>query len=122
MEVTGSLAKGLYLPYSDVDLPVLGQRQVPSLHYLLDVLVQHGVAACVPPTALDRAAEPIAKFVFLAPDLSLGIKAAVSAAGLVKEFLEFPCFRPLSVVVRYYLRKRGLVEVFKGACLPKPSL
>lgn len=47
VEVTGSLANGLYLPESDIDLTVVGQW-APSpqpLYALRDALLQHGVAS-----------------------------------------------------------------------------
>ncbi|KAK8399468.1 hypothetical protein O3P69_003510 [Scylla paramamosain] len=86
VEVTGSLATGLYLPDSDVDLTVLDQWQAPPLHQLRDALVRRGVAAAASTTVLDRATVPLVKFVHaptgLHVDVSFGNVAAVRTCAI----------------------------------------
>ena len=121
VEVTGSLANGLYLPDSDIDLTLLGQwpaRPAP-LPVLRDVLLQQCVAAPGSVTVLGSATVPLVKFVHqqtgVHVDVSLGGEAAVRAAALVVRFEhQFPSLAPLVMVVRQYLRRLGLAEVFSG--------
>lgn len=116
-EVTRSLATGLFLPDSDVDFTVLGQWRTPSLQQLHDALVQKGQAAPNTAVGLDKASVPIIKFILAATglqvDISFGNKTAVLAVNLVQGFLRrFPNLRLLALTVRYFLRQRGLAEVY----------
>lgn len=121
VEATGSLANGLYLADSDVDVTLLGQwpASPPPLLALRDALQQQGVARPGQVTVLEKTTVPLVKFVHQATglpvDVSFGSEAAVRTTGLVKELVRrFPGLAPLALLVRYYLRGLGLGEVFTG--------
>ena len=121
VELTGSLANGLYLADSDVDVTLLGHWPDPPspLLVLRDALLQQGVARPSELTVLHMARVPLIKFTHQATglpvDVSFGNGAAVHAAELVKQLASrFPGLAPVSLFVRHYLCGLGLAEVFTG--------
>ena len=92
VEVTGSLANGLYLPDSDVDLTLVGQWALspPPLYVLRDALLQQGVALPAQLNVLEKATVPLVEMVHretgLSVDVSFGGETAVRAAAMVKGF------------------------------------
>ena len=121
VHVTGSLASGLYLPDSDVDMTLLGYwpQSPPPLLALQDALLQRGVARPASLKVLDKASVPLVQFVHrdtgVEVDVSLGGEAAVRAAALVAGFRrEFTALTPVALFVRYYLKQLKLGQVFTG--------
>ncbi|XP_045101252.1 poly(A) RNA polymerase protein 2-like [Portunus trituberculatus] len=121
VEITGSLANGMYLPDSDVDLTLVGQWPLsPSpLLVLRDTLLQQGVALPASLKVLEKTTVPLVKFVHrqtgVEVDVSLGGEAAVRAAVLVADFKkQFKTLTPVALFVRYYLKQLNLGQVFTG--------
>ncbi|XP_063876091.1 uncharacterized protein LOC135109036 [Scylla paramamosain] len=121
VQVMGSLANGLYLPDSDVDLTLVGQwpPSPPPLLVLRDALLQQGVALPASLKVLEKATVPLVKFVHqqtgVEMDVSLGGEAAVRAAVLVADFKkQFNTLTPVVLFVRYYLKQLNLGQVFTG--------
>jgi DNA polymerase sigma len=134
----GSQATGLALPGGDLDIVVLGvgpqlqraatgftagQRRVLSEHLedLLDALRRGG--ALLSSVQIIDAKIPIIKCLIqtsragpaLPADISFGAaNGAAAVKFLRRQILAVPPLRPLSLVVKAFLRDRGLNEVFTG--------
>ncbi|XP_063873184.1 uncharacterized protein LOC135107360 [Scylla paramamosain] len=121
VQVTGSLANGLYLPDSDVDLTLVGQwpPSPPPLLVLRDALLHKDVALPASLKVLEKATVPLVKFVHqqtgVEVDVSLGGEAAVRAAVLVADFKkQFNTLTPVVLFVRHCLKQLHLGQVFTG--------
>jgi len=134
----GSQATGLALPGGDLDIVVLGvgpqlqraatgfttgQRRVLGEHLedLLDALRCNGTL--LSSVEIIDAKIPIIKCLIqtshaepaLPADISFGaINGAAAVTFLRRQILAVPPLRPLSLVVKAFLRDRGLNEVFTG--------
>ncbi|RHY30802.1 hypothetical protein DYB32_004013 [Aphanomyces invadans] len=114
----GSLFTEMYLPSSDIDMVVLdGPSGKEPLYTLAQRLEDLGIVSFL--EVVDSARIPIVKFVHtesgLSVDVSFGVTSGFATGDLVKGYQEkFPAFRPLTLVLKYFLQQRGLNETFKG--------
>ncbi|DBA00348.1 TPA: LOW QUALITY PROTEIN: hypothetical protein N0F65_000533 [Lagenidium giganteum] len=118
LETFGSHETQMFLPKSDIDMVLFG---VPSgtapLFKLAEMLSELGLVSYL--EVVDKARIPIVKFVHKASniqvDVSFNIASGLATADLVKHYMRvFPAFRPLVLVLKYYLSQRGLNETFAG--------
>ncbi|CAG5107900.1 Oidioi.mRNA.OKI2018_I69.chr1.g3543.t2.cds [Oikopleura dioica] len=127
VEVFGSFQTGLYLPTSDIDMVVLGEKidqrygnPQNSPHYRLqDRLLKQGIAERYNIKVIDSAAVPIIKMrdmiTDIKVDISFNMKTGVTAIGLVKGYIrQFPALRYLVLVLKQFLLQRDMNEVWTG--------
>ncbi|CBY24115.1 unnamed protein product [Oikopleura dioica] len=127
VEVFGSFQTGLYLPTSDIDMVVLGEKIEPRYgnpqngpHYRLqDRLLKQGIAERYSIKVIDSAAVPIIKMrdmiTDIKVDISFNMKTGVTAIGLVKGYIrQFPALRYLVLVLKQFLLQRDMNEVWTG--------
>lgn len=118
LETFGSHHTQMFLPNSDIDMVIFG---IPSgtgpLFELAGKLEQDGMVTYL--EVIDKARIPIVKFVHKATniqvDVSFNIGGGLATADLVKHYMRvYPAFRPLTLVIKYFLAQRGLNETFGG--------
>lgn len=118
LETFGSHHTQMFLPNSDIDMVIFG---IPSgtgpLFELAAKLEQDGMVTYL--EVIDKARIPIVKFVHKATniqvDVSFNIGGGLATADLVKHYMRvYPAFRPLTLVIKYFLAQRGLNETFGG--------
>lgn len=118
LETFGSHHTQMFLPNSDIDMVIFG---IPSgtgpLFELAAKLEQDGMVSYL--EVIDKARIPIVKFVHKATniqvDVSFNIGGGLATADLVKHYMRvYPGFRPLTLVIKYFLAQRGLNETFSG--------
>ncbi|OQR86062.1 Poly(A) RNA polymerase [Achlya hypogyna] len=118
VEAFGSHLTEMYLPTSDVDLVVQGAPAgKKALWALAGRLEELGVVSYL--EVIDSARIPIVKLVHaptqLHMDFSFNITSGLSTADLVMMYMrKYPSFRPLVILLKYFLLQRGLNETFKG--------
>ncbi|RHY84717.1 hypothetical protein DYB35_005534 [Aphanomyces astaci] len=118
MGTFGSLLTEMYLPTSDIDMVVLdGPSGKEPLYTLARRVEELGMASYL--EVVDSARIPIVKFVHtasgLSVDVSFGVTSGFATADLVKGYrLKHPAFRPLTLLLKYFLQQRNLNETFKG--------
>lgn len=121
VDVFGSYKTGLFLPTSDIDMVVFGEWPSTSLplNYLKDALIRERISDHENIKVLDKASVPIIKILEtrteLKIDISFNTVNGVKSAALIKQFLaEFPCLRPLVMVLKQFLLQRDYNEVWTG--------
>ena len=121
VDIFGSYKTGLFLPTSDIDMVVFGewkQQQLP-LNALRDALIKEKISDYDNIKVLDKASVPIVKILEtnteLKVDISFNTINGVKSADLIKKFLvEYPCLRPLVMVLKQFLIQRDFNEVWTG--------
>jgi non-canonical poly(A) RNA polymerase PAPD5/7 len=111
--------EGLFLPTSDIDMVVFGEWKTLPLNALKDALIKERISDCENIKVLDRASVPIIKILEtnteLKVDISFNTINGVKSAELIKKFLvEYPCLRPLVMVLKQFLIQRDFNEVWTG--------
>lgn len=117
--VFGSYKTGLFLPTSDIDMVVIGEWNSLPLNQLKEALIKEGISDQENIKCLDKATVPIIKILEtkteLKVDISFNTINGVNSAELIKKFLvEFPCLRPLVMVLKQFLIQRDYNEVWTG--------
>ncbi|CAH8869045.1 unnamed protein product [Trichobilharzia szidati] len=117
VDIFGSFKTGLYLPTSDIDMVIFGEWDALPLHTLKHALYKSGISSKI--TVLDKATVPIVKMTDretnLRVDISFNMKNSVKAAELILSYMKtYPCLPYLVFVLKQYLRRRGLNEVWTG--------
>lgn len=119
VDVFGSYKTGLFLPTSDIDMVVFGEWKNLPLNHLKDALIKACISDQDNIKVLDKASVPIIKIfetkTELKVDISFNTINGVKSAELIKKFLvEFPCLRPLVMVLKQFLIQRDFNEVWTG--------
>lgn len=118
LKTFGSHETQMFLPNSDIDMVVFG---VPAgtapLFELAQRLEELDMVSYL--EVIDKARIPIVKFVHKASnihvDISFNIGGGLATADLVKHYMRvYPAFRPITLVLKYFLAQRGLNETFAG--------
>ncbi|KAJ0406815.1 hypothetical protein P43SY_008837 [Pythium insidiosum] len=118
MDTFGSHRTQLFLPNSDIDIVIFG---VPSgtkpLFELAERLEALDMVSYL--EVIDKARIPIVKFVHKASniqvDVSFNVSSGLATADLVRHYMRvYPAFRPLTLVLKYFLAQRTLNETFAG--------
>ena len=127
VHVIGSCATDLYLPDSDIDLVV---RSSPS-HPPLTLSDLHSLGSLLQPlasslTVISTASVPLIKLVHaqsaFTVDLTLNVDTGIHSTALVLDYLDqFDVLRPLTIVVKQFLKARGLNDLYTGG-LPSYTL
>ncbi|CAK4075053.1 unnamed protein product [Aphanomyces euteiches] len=114
----GSQLTQMFLPTSDIDMVVLnGPEGKEPLFALAARLEELDMVSYI--EVVDGARIPIVKFVHaesgLSVDVSFGVTSGFATAELVLSYQKkFAPFRPLTLLLKYFLQQRGLNETFKG--------
>lgn len=114
----GSHETQMFLPNSDIDMVIFGTPSgTAPLFELAERLKLDDMVSYL--EVIDKARIPIVKFVHKASniqvDVSFNIAGGLATADLVKHYMRvYPSFRPLTLVVKYFLAQRGLNETFAG--------
>ena len=122
VDVFGSYRTGLFLPTSDIDMVVredsIDKNNLP-LKVLKDVLIKEKISDQENIKVLDRASVPIIKILETKTDLKVDISFnkvnGLKSVELIKSYLdEFPCLKPLVMVLKQFLIQRDFNEVWTG--------
>lgn len=121
VDIFGSYKTGLFLPTSDIDMVVFGEWKNGSypLHILKNALIKEKISDSENIKVLDKASVPIIKILEVKTDIKVDISFntsnGVKSAELIKKYLvEFPCLRPLVMVLKQFLIQRDFNEVWTG--------
>ncbi len=122
VDVFGSYKTGLFLPTSDIDMVVFGEFGKPNslpLKVLRDALIKEKISNDENIRVLDKASVPIIKILETKTDIKVDISFntlnGVKSAELIKKYLiEYPCLRPLVMVLKQFLIQRDFNEVWTG--------
>ena len=119
VDVFGSYKTGLFLPTSDIDMVVFGEWKTLPLNFLKDALIREHISDADNVKVLDKASVPIIKILETRTDLKVDISFnttnGVKSADLIKNYLkEYPCLRPLVMVLKQFLIQRDFNEVWTG--------
>eukprot|EP00670_Eutreptiella_braarudii_P027297 CAMPEP_0174378894 /NCGR_PEP_ID=MMETSP0811_2-20130205/122348_1 /TAXON_ID=73025 ORGANISM="Eutreptiella gymnastica-like, Strain CCMP1594" /NCGR_SAMPLE_ID=MMETSP0811_2 /ASSEMBLY_ACC=CAM_ASM_000667 /LENGTH=468 /DNA_ID=CAMNT_0015531251 /DNA_START=39 /DNA_END=1442 /DNA_ORIENTATION=- len=121
VHVFGSMQTGLLLPASDVDLCVDGVTSCKIQEALerISTRLEMREISLEKPRIIANAKVPIIKFTDrlsrLECDISINAIAGRQNTSMVKKLLDkYPQARPLVLIIKTYLRQRGLNEVFSG--------
>lgn len=98
---------------------VFGEWKQLPLNALKEALVKEDISDYANIQVLDRASVPIIKIfeakTELKVDISFNTINGVKSAELIKKFLvEYPCLRPLVMVLKQFLIQRDFNEVYTG--------
>lgn len=116
--VFGSTRTEMYLPTSDVDMVILGCPEAcMTYHQLAEKLVEKNLVSYI--EVVDGAKIPIVKFCHsgtnLQCDIAFNNSGGLATADLIVSYMQqFPAFRPLVLVLKYFLHQRSLNETFQG--------
>ncbi|TDH65140.1 hypothetical protein CCR75_007159 [Bremia lactucae] len=118
IETFGSHYTQMFLPQSDIDMVLFG---VPDgkepLYKLAQCLEEKDLVSYL--EVIDKARIPIVKMVHkvsgIHVDVSFNIAGGLATGDLVKHFMRvYPSFRPLTLVLKYFMAQRGLNETYTG--------
>lgn len=120
LHIFGSVATNLALPSSDVDISIMGSPECGSeseFHTLANAV--RSISGFAKRVQVIRAKVPLVKIISRSSgmncDVSIGTGNGVDNVPRIKGFLEqYPALRPLLLVVKCFLRQRGLNDVFTG--------
>uniref|UniRef100_A0AAV1T4G6 polynucleotide adenylyltransferase n=1 Tax=Peronospora matthiolae TaxID=2874970 RepID=A0AAV1T4G6_9STRA len=118
VETFGSHYTQMFLPQSDIDMVLFG---VPGgtepLFKLAQCLEEKDLVSYL--EVIHKARIPIVKMVHKASDIhvdvSFNVAGGLATGDLVKHFMRvYPSFRPLTLVLKYFMAQRGLNETYSG--------
>ncbi|KAL4152587.1 hypothetical protein PRNP1_009515 [Phytophthora ramorum] len=118
VETFGSHYTQMFLPQSDIDMVLFG---VPAgkapLFKLAQCLEEKELVSYL--EVIDKARIPIVKMVHKASDIhvdvSFNVAGGLATGDLVKHYMRvYPSFRPLTLVLKYFMAQRGLNETYTG--------
>lgn len=118
LETFGSHHTQMFLPKSDIDMVIFGVPDGKApLFELAQRLEEQDLVSYI--EVIDKARIPIVKLVHKTSgihiDVSFNIAGGLATADLVKHYMRlFPAFRPLTLLLKYFLAQRGLNETFSG--------
>ena len=114
----GSMMTGLYLPTSDIDIVLPDVSALHSNYIKLSNAFQISNQFSYL-EFIGRAKIPVIKMTDresgIAVDLSLGIEDGIETSNyFCKKLNQYPCFKPLILVLKYFLHVRSLNITFSG--------
>ncbi|CEG48292.1 pap-associated domain-containing protein 5-like [Plasmopara halstedii] len=118
VETFGSHYTQMFLPQSDIDMVLLGVPEGKQpLYKLAERLEERDCVSYL--EVIDKARIPIVKMVHKASsihvDVSFNISGGLATGDLVKHYMRvYPSFRPLTLVLKYFMAQRGLNETYTG--------
>ena len=127
VHVIGSCATELFLPESDIDLVVRNPKNKPTLTiqdlHTLGTQLQ-SVSSSI--QIISTASVPLIKLVdnltTFTVDITLNIDTGLYSTSLVLAYLHtYPVLRPLTIVLKQFLKMRGLNDLYTGG-LPSYTL
>jgi len=123
VEIIGSYKTELCLPTSDVDLVVFGASKDPSdvvpLFQLSLLLEEKRLTWTNGARVITTAKVPIIKFQDIKSrcfvDIAFEVNTGFENTKIVQSFLaQYPLLRPLSLVIKYYLKQNFLNDTWSG--------
>lgn len=120
VQVFGSVATDLALPSSDVDIAVMGTPKGGSIDELEQLAnAVRNISGFAKRVQVINAKVPLVKIISRSTgmncDICVGVDNGVSNVPRIKEFLrQYPALRPLLLVIKCFLRQRGLNDVYTG--------
>jgi len=120
VEVIGSCSTNLCVPTSDIDLVIFGvpnSNTLKTLYMLANKITPLASADTL--QVLDSAKVPIIKMTDLRTgadiDISLSVTAGKENTQVVNDYVaQYPLLRPLTLVIKYYLKHRFLNNPWSG--------
>ncbi|KAG7378905.1 hypothetical protein PHYPSEUDO_009320 [Phytophthora pseudosyringae] len=118
VETFGSHYTQMFLPQSDIDMVLFGVPEGKApLFKLAECLEEKEVVSYL--EVIDKARIPIVKMVHKATeihvDVSFNVAGGLATGDLVKHYMRvYPSFRPLTLVLKYFMAQRGLNETYTG--------
>lgn len=118
VETFGSHYTQMFLPQSDIDMVLFGVPEGKEpLFKLAQCLEEKELVSYL--EAIDKARIPIVKMVHKASDIhvdvSFNVAGGLATGDLVKHYMRvYPSFRPLTLVLKYFMAQRGLNETYSG--------
>jgi len=123
VEIIGSYKTELCLPTSDIDLVIFGAYKQMSdlvpLFQLAMLLEEHKLAWRNGVKVITTAKVPIIKFQEVKSgsfiDIAFEVNTGIENTKIVQNFLvQYPLLRPLTLVVKYYLKQNFLNDTWSG--------
>ncbi|CAH0481386.1 unnamed protein product [Peronospora belbahrii] len=114
----GSHYTQMFLPQSDIDMVLFGVPEGKEpLFKLAECLEEKELVTYL--EVIDKARIPIVKIVHKASeihvDVSFNVAGGLATGDLVKHYMRvYPAFRPLTLVIKYFMAQRGLNETYSG--------
>ncbi|CAI5733688.1 unnamed protein product [Hyaloperonospora brassicae] len=118
VETFGSHYTQMFLPQSDIDMVLFGVPEgTQPLFKLAQCLEEKDLVSYL--EVIDKARIPIVKMVHKASDIhvdvSFNVAGGLATGDLVRHFMRVhPSFRPLTLVLKYFMAQRGLNETYSG--------
>ncbi|KAE9039011.1 hypothetical protein PR001_g5461 [Phytophthora rubi] len=118
VETFGSHYTQMFLPQSDIDMVLFGVPEGKApLFKLAQCLEEKELVSYL--EVIDKARIPIVKMVHKASDIhvdvSFNVAGGLATGDLVKHYMRvYPSFRPLTLVLKYFMTQRGLNETYTG--------
>jgi non-canonical poly(A) RNA polymerase PAPD5/7 len=120
VELFGSYVTDLFVPSSDIDMVIFetGVERIDSLFTLSRELERRGI--CKNPEVITWAKIPIIKIKDLRSggclvDISFDLHHGPQNATIIKSYMqEYPFLKPLSLIIKYYLKQKYLNDPWNG--------
>ncbi|KAG7399267.1 hypothetical protein PHYBOEH_009306 [Phytophthora boehmeriae] len=118
VETFGSHYTQMFLPQSDIDMVLFGVPEGKAPLFQLEQRLQElDMVSYL--EVIDKARIPIVKMVHkksnIHVDVSFNIAGGLATGDLVKHYMRvYPSFRPLTLVLKYFMAQRGLNETYSG--------
>ncbi|ETP13822.1 hypothetical protein F441_11155, partial [Phytophthora nicotianae CJ01A1] len=118
VETFGSHYTQMFLPQSDIDMVLFGVPEGKEpLYKLAQCLEEKDLVSYL--EVIDKARIPIVKMVHkesnIHVDVSFNVAGGLATGDLVKHYMRvYPSFRPLTLVLKYFMAQRGLNETYSG--------
>ncbi|EEY68032.1 Poly(A) RNA polymerase, putative [Phytophthora infestans T30-4] len=118
VETFGSHYTQMFLPQSDIDMVLFGVPEGKEpLYKLAQCLEEKDRVSYL--EVIDKARIPIVKMVHKGSDIhvdvSFNVAGGLATGDLVKHYMRvYPSFRPLTLVLKYFMAQRGLNETYSG--------
>ncbi|GMF52263.1 unnamed protein product [Phytophthora fragariaefolia] len=118
VETFGSHYTQMFLPQSDIDMVLFGVPEGKApLFKLAQCLEEKELVSYL--EVIDKARIPIVKMVHKASDIhvdvSFNVAGGLATGDLVKHYMRvYPSFRPLTLVLKYFMAQRGPNETYTG--------
>ncbi|KAL3673971.1 hypothetical protein V7S43_001655 [Phytophthora oleae] len=118
VETFGSHYTQMFLPQSDIDMVLFGVPEGKEpLFKLAQCLEEKELVSYL--EVIDKARIPIVKMVHKTSDIhvdvSFNVAGGLATGDLVKHYMRvYPSFRPLTLVLKYFMAQRGLNETYSG--------
>ncbi|RLN77652.1 hypothetical protein BBO99_00006585, partial [Phytophthora kernoviae] len=118
VETFGSHYTQMFLPQSDIDMVLFGVPEGKAPLFKLEERLQElDIVSYL--EVIDKARIPIVKMVHkksnIHVDVSFNIAGGLATGDLMKHYMRvYPSFRPLTLVLKYFMAQRKLNETYTG--------